>query len=140
MNARVRKSARLVRVRTIQHGMAAMVAEKAVRQLESLETNARKLCDLRDGFGVSAGPVTGDTLASMAEMAMRLDLARMGLERPLANARANAQTCRDLRLVAWRNQTSAERLTEKAVKEAERLAEKRRPQRSAPRRAFGGEE
>jgi flagellar biosynthesis chaperone FliJ len=140
MNAQVRKNARLVRVRSIQHDLAAMVAEQAQRQLATLEASADKLARLRDGFGAGQGTMSADTLASMSELAMRLDLARLGLEQPIAGARAKAETCREVRIDAWRNQTSAERLMEKTVKDAERLAEKRRPMRAAPRRPYDEQE
>lgn len=134
MNQRVRQCARLARVRTIQHGLAAAVAERAVRQVESLETSAGKLALLRSGFGTEEGMVSGAALASLGEIAMRLDVAREGLTRSLQRARAQATVCRDKRIVARRDQESADRLTGNAAREAARRADRKHMPRSVIRK------
>jgi hypothetical protein len=133
MTSRLRQRARIVRVRTIQHGLAAAVAEQAQRRVADLEESAARLADLRDGFGAGAGTLVGSSLASRGEIAMRLDLAREGLVRSIGTARVRAEICKDARIAAHRDQESAERLTERAVRDAARRAEKKQPQGRAPR-------
>lgn len=140
MNSRVRQCTRLVRVRGIQHDLAAAVAARAVRQVETLESSDSKLAMLRDGFGVEQGTMSGAVLASLGEIAMRLDVAREGLGKSITGARAQADACKAARLVARRNQESAERLTGKAITQAVRRSERKQPEPRAPQRRLDDED
>lgn len=134
MTRRVRQCARLVRVRTIQHNIAAVSASRAARQVEALEASSHKLASLRIGFGAEPGQTSGSALASLGELAMRLDVAREGLKASIVGARRRASLCREVRMAAQRDQESAERLTEKAAIEESRKAEKQQAQRPFARR------
>ena len=134
MSARVRQCARLARVRTIQHTLAAASASRAARQVEALEASSDKLASLRIGFGAEQGETSGSALASLGEIAMRLDVAREGLKASIAGARRKATLCKEARMAARRDQESAERLTEKAAIEESRKAEKQQAQRPFARR------
>ena len=140
MNSRVRQCTRLMRVRGIQHDLAAAVAARAVRQVETLELSASKIATLRSGFVAEQGMVPGAVLASLGEIAMRLDVAREDLGKSINGARAQADACQEARLVARRNQESAERLTGKAVTQATRRSERRRSEPRAPRRRLDDED
>jgi hypothetical protein len=125
----VRQRARIARVRRIQHGLAASAAAEAAEQVQLLETNRAKLARMRGELRPSAGPTTGAALARMGELAMRLDSARIGLGRSIDNARSVALARESERVVARRDQESAEKLRKAAHEAAEALAE-RRPLRS----------
>lgn len=140
MNARVRQCTRLVRVRGIQHDLAAAVTARAVRQVETLEQSDGKLAQLRDGFGAEEGMISGAMLASLCEIATRLDVARETLGRSITGARAQADACKAARLIARRNQESAERLTQKATAQAVRRSERKQPEPRAPRRRLDDED
>lgn len=127
MNARVRQLARFARVRTIQHNLAAAAAAQAQRHAESLEASIGKLVGLRDGMQVPGGVIPAAMLASTGEIMMRLDEARETVARSAAGARTQASLREATRLAARRNQESAERLTDKAAKAAEAIAERKLP-------------
>ena len=127
MNARVRKTLRVARVRTVQHNLAAISALKAQQRVDALDASIGKLVSLRDAMGAGAGPTNGAMLASTGEIAMRLDQARASVELSAEAARQRAAACHDVRLVARRHQESADRLTEKAVRAAVRDAERKQP-------------
>ena len=125
----VRQRARLVRVRKIQHDLAASAAALAAGQVQLIETNRERLAQMRGELRASEGMTSGAALARLGELAMRLDDARQGLGRTLDNARTAAAAREDVRRSARRDQESAEKLQQAAVGAAERLAE-RRPLRS----------
>jgi hypothetical protein len=125
---------RLARVRDIQFGLAAAVHGQAERQVELLEGSAVRLASLRDGFAAEAGATSGSVLASLGELAMRLELAREGLRNSIAGARGNAERCKEARDAARRDQESADRLTEKATTEARRRAERKQAEQFRPRK------
>lgn len=125
MSGRARQSARLVRVRSIQHGLAALIAEHAARKVESLESSAGQLARLREGFGSELGLSSGAALAGIGEIAMRLDAAREGLGKSIASARARAAESHQARMTARRKQESAQRITDKKAAAAAREVEKK---------------
>lgn len=133
MTARVRQFARIARVRRIQHGFASAAAVKAAGEAELLESSAARLAQLRAGLGAGAGETSGATLASLGELAMRLDKARAGLSTAISGARSIAQAREAVRLAARRDQESVERLGGKAAATAARLAERRMPVARRPR-------
>jgi hypothetical protein len=131
MSAMLRQRTRIVRVRRIQHGLAASAAAQASGQVELLESSAEQLARLRDGIGADGGITTGNALATRGELAMRLDSARAGMQAPIARARSVSAAQEKVRLAARRDQESAEKLQQRAASAAARLAERRAP---APRR------
>ena len=134
MKPQVRKAQRLMRVRTVQHNLAAVATHKARQQVEALEASIGKLVAIRDAMQPSAGGTTGAMLASSGEIAMRLDQARASVMQSADGARRRAEICREAQLAARQNQETADRLTEKAVKAVERAAERKQLLRGAPRK------
>ena len=134
MNAAVRKSQRFARVRAVQHNLAAVAAHKAARQVEALEASIGKLVSLRDGMRPAPGTVSGGSLAATGEIAMRLDQARATVAASAANARVRALDFQEARLAARMKQESADRLTGKAIKAAEKQVERKLAARGLPRK------
>ena len=112
MSALVRQRARIVRVRRIQHGLAATAAAAGGRPGADRSRLAReRLLQMRGELQPVAGPTTGAALARMGELAMRLDSARYGLGPTIdMRARAAAAMREAERLAARRDQESAEKL------------------------------
>ena len=134
MNPRVRKAQRFARVRTLQHNLAALTAHRAASQVDALEASIGKLVSLRDAMRPAEGIISGATLASTAEIAMRLDQARASVAATAVSARQRAAACHEARLMARRLQESADRLTEKATRAAERQAERKQMANASPRK------
>jgi hypothetical protein len=110
MKLKAAKRARIARVRRIQHTLAAADATRAETHANMLETSAERLLQLRQSMSVGSGKSDGASLASLSELAMRLDNARIGLTDAIASARANATHHADMRLEARRRQESADKL------------------------------
>ena len=125
----IRQRERIVRVRRIQHNLAASAAAEAAGRVQMLETNRERLMRMRSDLHAAEGLTSGASLARMGELAMRLDAARHGLGRTIDSARSVAAVRETARLTARRGQESAEKLQQAAMGAAERLAE-RRPLRS----------
>lgn len=139
MNPKVRRVERLVRVRKIQHALAAAKSEAARRRVAELELSAERLSLLRGGFGAGQGLVDGAALASLGEFAMRLDVAREGLTRTIGGARIYAERLHDRSMVARRDRESAERLGNKAVRDAVRALDRKQHSRRTLRRGLSEE-
>lgn len=141
MNGLVRQRQRIVRVRKIQHGLAASAAVEAANRVAILEMNEARLARMRNDLRPAEGATTGAALARMGELAMRLDAARHGLAPSIESARALAASLMGEQHAARRDQESAEKLEQVAVGLAEELAE-RRLQQNARRsgRANQGEQ
>ncbi|MDQ8757164.1 hypothetical protein RCO27_13110 [Sphingosinicella sp. LHD-64] len=134
MNSLVRQRARIVRVRRIQHGLAATAAAEAAERVALLETNRERLARMRRDLRPIEGLTSGAALARMGELAMRLDTARYGLDPSIENARALAASLEGERRGARRDQESAEKLEAAAVGLAEDAAERRLQQLARRRR------
>ncbi|KKC25278.1 hypothetical protein [Sphingomonas sp. SRS2] len=115
MKALVKKRARITRVRSAQHLLAASAAASAEAQVVHLESNAAKLASLRDSLTVSSGTTTGAVLQNRGELAQRLDKARDGLATAIVSARAAAELKVAERLEARQRQESAAKLDARAV-------------------------
>ena len=125
MSAALRQRQRIVRVRKIQHALAANAAATAAGRVRSLELSRERLLQMRAELKPVAGPTCGQALAQMGELAMRLDSARLGLGQTIESARSAAATREAERLVARRDQESAEKLEDVAFRAAEELAEQK---------------
>ena len=125
MTAALRQRQRIVRVRKIQHGLAANAAVTAAGRVRSLELSRERLLQMRAELKTVAGPTSGQALAQMGELAMRLDSARLGLGPTIDSARSAAATREAERLAARRDQESAEKLEDMAFRAAEELAEQK---------------
>ena len=125
MTAALRQRQRIVKVRRIQHALAANAAATAAGRVRSLELSRERLRQMRAELKPVAGPTCGQALAQMGELAMRLDSARLGLTPTIESARSAAATREAERLTARRDQESAEKLEETAFRAAEELAEQK---------------
>ncbi len=135
--------ARIVRVRRIQHDLAAVAAAKASGHVQMLETNQQRLKQMREGLAAAPGLTSGATLSSQGELAMRLEAAREGLGRTISGARAAASLREKARIGARRDQESAEKLEQKATSAAAKAEDRRNAALFRPRpqpRTDGDEE
>ena len=125
MSAALRQRQRIVKVRRIQHGLAASAAASAAGRVRSLELSRERLLQMRAELRPVEGPSSGQALAQMGELAMRLDSARLGLGPTIDSARSAAAMREAERLAARRDQESAEKLEDMAFRAAEELAEQK---------------
>lgn len=143
MNHVLRQRSRIVRVRRLQHDLAASAAAEAAGKVQMLETSRQRLAAMRDDLRADPGITSGSGLARIGELAMRLDAARQGLATTLDNARAAAAQKERLRVSKRRDQESAEKLHKSAAAAAEALTERqmlRTPRRSARKINDGGDQ
>jgi len=125
MSAALRQRQRIVKVRKIQHALAANAAAAAAGRVRSLELSRERLLQMRAELRPMEGPTSGQALAQMGELALRLDNARVGLGPTIDSARSAAATREAERLTARRDQESAEKLEDMAFRAAEELAEQK---------------
>ncbi|MFN3944674.1 MAG: hypothetical protein ACK4K7_07080 [Allosphingosinicella sp.] len=129
----VRQRGRIVRVRRLQHGLAASAAAAAAGQVQLLELNRERLGRMQSELQAGRGLTDGAGLARIGELALRIDTARQGLGQTIEGARAVAATREAERIAARREQESAEKLRQSAETAAARLAERRAPGAGRPR-------
>ena len=125
MSTTLRQRQRIVKVRRIQHALAANAAAAAAGRVRTLELSRERLLQMRAELKPVEGPTSGQALAQMGELAMRLDSARLGLGPTIESARSAAATREAERIVARRDQESAEKLEDIAFRAAEELAEQK---------------
>lgn len=101
MNQTAARRARILRLRTIEHRIAAVRLAQADAAHASVVQVAERVASLRDQVNVAEGLQRGSDLQSMGELADRLDRARIGLDRSLAEA-AEVRQARDAERVAAR--------------------------------------
>src|SRR3546814_14547138 len=140
MTANLRQRARIVRVRRVQHDLAAAAAARASAELKALEHSEERLKQLRQGLGADQGEVFGGALASLGELAMRLDKAREGLGRTINGARVQVAAREGVRLAARRAQECAEKLEATAAPTARRAEERKQDSHRPPRQPPGRKE
>lgn len=134
---------RIVRVRRLQHDLAASAAAEAAGKVQALETSRQRLAEMRSELQPEPGVTSGSGLARIGELAMRLDMARQGLAPTLDSARATAAQKERVRVSKRRDQESAEKLEKMAAAAAEALAERqllRTPRRRARFTMIGGDQ
>ncbi|USI73720.1 hypothetical protein [Sphingomonas morindae] len=125
MSALVRRRERIARVRRVEHAQAAAAAAAAEAKLAQLETSESRLTQLRSSLSWELGDFSAATLASRAELALRLDEARFGLADAIEGARATAALRREERVEARIRQESATKLSSRAATDIARAAERR---------------
>ena len=143
MTRLLQQRSRIVRVRRLQHDLAASAAAAAAGKVQALETSRQRLADMRSELRAAPGVTSGSSLARLGELAMRLDAARQGLAPSLDSARAAAAQKERIRVSRRRDQESAEKLQQSAAAAAEALAERqtlRAPRRRARLMNDGGEQ
>ena len=125
MSSALRQRQRIVKVRKIQHALAANAAAAAAGRVRSLELSRTRLLQMRAELKSVEGPTTGQALAQMGELALRLDNARLGLGQTIDSARSAAAMRETERVASRRDQESAEKLEGIAFRAAEDLAEQK---------------
>ena len=125
MTRLLKQRSRIVRVRKLQHGLAASAAAEAADKVQMLETSSRRLAEMRSELRPAEGTTSGAGLARVGELAMRLDSARLGLGSSIDSARAVAAQREGVRLSRRRDQESAEKLHQAAATAAEMMEERR---------------
>lgn len=116
------RATRIVRVRAIEHRVAATRQAAAERRITELLGIASRLSTLRSGLGMSEGATDGQTLNSMSEMIQRLRRAERDLARPISQAEAHHQHVFAVCLAARSREDGAERLRDKAAAAEEAAA------------------
>ncbi|WP_238995662.1 hypothetical protein [Sphingomonas solaris] len=133
----LRKRARIVRVRNVQHLQASAQAAQAEGRVATLENSAARLVSLRGSLEPTPGVLFAAALSGAGELSMRLDAARHGMTDAIVEARASAGRLAEARLAARIRQEGAEKLGEQA---RAAYAEWREKKQATPhRRKAGGE-
>ncbi|MEP6784285.1 MAG: hypothetical protein ABI898_00930 [Sphingomonadales bacterium] len=101
MNQTAARRARILRLRTMEHRVAAVRLAQADAAHSAVELVALRVAALRDQVNVAEGLQSGSDLQSMGELVERLDRARMGLDHSLAQA-ADVRDARDAERIAAR--------------------------------------
>jgi hypothetical protein len=109
------RKARITRVRSAQHLLAASAAASADQQVLTLETNKAKLGMLRDSLTLDIGTTTGAAMQNRGDLAQRLDKAHDSLGNAIVNARRLAEDRAAERLEARQKQESAAKLDARAA-------------------------
>ena len=125
MSNALRQRQRIVKVRKIQHALAANAAATAAGRVRSLELSRERLLKMRAELKPVEGATSGQALAQMGELAFRLDSARLGLGPTIDSARSAAAMREAERLTSRRDQESAEKLEGIAYRAAEELADQK---------------
>jgi hypothetical protein len=99
MSAAATRRARLLRLRTIEHRVAAVRLVAADSAHAAVASVSDRVQQLRDGITVPMGQVSGRDLQSLTELCERLDRARIGLQQSLDDAR-QTRDARDAERIA----------------------------------------
>lgn len=115
MNAPSQRRARIARVRTLEHRLAAARHVGAQREAQALAAIARRLATLNAGVGVGSGVVLGQSLSAISELSTRLGKAEASLAAPIRQAETHRAATDANRIAAHRKEQSALRLADKAT-------------------------
>lgn len=126
--------ARLLRLRTIEHRLAAQAVARADAALSDLEAIAGRLDALRGSLKIAAGRQDGEAVKAMAEMQARLDRAATEMTAPIAAAHADRIRHNARRLQARQREDGASRLLDRAMQTDGVMAERRADAHRAPSR------
>lgn len=99
MSASAARRARLLRLRIVEHRIAAARLVAAESAHAAVTTVCDRVAAMRDAIAVVSGRHAGYHLQSLSEMTERLDRARIGLQPTLAEALA-VRTARDSERIA----------------------------------------
>lgn len=114
MSPRSERRARLLRLRTIEHRVAALKLADADSEVANLTRIAERLSNLRNSLAVNAGLCAGADLNALAEMSQRLERAHAGIEAPLDDAHLRRSEFLAHRVSAQRREDGAAKLLAKA--------------------------
>lgn len=125
MTALAQRRARILRVRAIEHRVAAARLAQADAAVANLDRISGRLATLRRSLTTTSGRTSGLALNAMAEMSHRLEIATVSLVTPTSDAeRARARVSGE-RLKARQREESAGRLHERAFREENETREVR---------------
>jgi len=111
-----KRRSRIVRVRTIEHRIAAMKQTLAEQRFCELVGVARRLEDLRASLAPRAGPIDGGSFQAMGELRNRLGRAEAELSTPIRRAGTAQEEAASLRLRARAREEGAEKLRGRAAR------------------------
>lgn len=115
----VARRQRILSVRARQTRIARIRLAEAQRRLERLEGTASQLVRMAASLSTDAGPTDGISLRALGEMGERLGNAAHQMQAPIADAAG----ARDMKLAeniaAERNESSAEKMADRAARQAE---------------------
>jgi hypothetical protein len=109
------RASRIVRVRAIEHRVAAARQAAAERRIADLLGIAGRIGSLRSSLCVSEGATGGQALRAMTEMLQRLGRAEADLAQPIVQAEAHHRQAFAVRLEARSREDGAERLRDKVA-------------------------
>jgi hypothetical protein len=125
MKGTLRKRARVLRVRHVQHAMAVAETARARDEAEGIARNADRLRHVRAELFANQGLANGASFASMQELASRLEMAGRQLDGALYDARRKVEAKEALGLAANREREIAAKLKDRARAELEEWRENR---------------
>jgi hypothetical protein len=114
------RRARLMRLRIIEHRMAAARLAKAEAELFQLMQVTNRIGTLRIGLCPLLGDASGLSMKSNAEMAQRLDLASARMAAPIQDAQEHCMISNEQRIKAQQREDSAVKLYDRAVIDKEK--------------------
>lgn len=115
MSRRCERAGKIVRVRAIEHRVAAARLAVAERRIAELLGVVSRIGSLRASLRTRLGTTDGQSLRSMSEMLLRLGRAEIDLAQPISRAEAHHQRASAVRLAARSREDGAERFRDKAV-------------------------
>ncbi|MCE7795627.1 hypothetical protein LWE61_03545 [Sphingobium sufflavum] len=125
MTRLVKKRARLLRVRHVQHMLAVAETSRARDEAAHIESNAERLALMRGELFGATGSLDGATLSAQRELAARLEQAGRQLDGALYDANRRIEQKQALAIAADREREIAERLKDKARRAADDQLEAR---------------
>ncbi|GAA3894281.1 hypothetical protein GCM10022276_11840 [Sphingomonas limnosediminicola] len=111
---------RILRVRVVEHRVAAAREAAAERRIAELLGVARRIGDLRASLRPALGSSHGQSLHAMSEMHERLGRAEGDLSHPISAAEARHEQAWAARLAAGTRKDGTERLRDRAAAGEER--------------------
>ena len=123
MKGEVARRQRVLRVRHVQHAMAAAETARARDEAEGIARNVERLRNVRNDLFTGQGVATGANFAAMQELAGRLEQAGRQLDGALYDARRKVEVKEGLSLVANRDREIAVKLKDRARADLEQWRE-----------------
>lgn len=125
MKGLVARRQRVLRVRHVQHAMAAAETARARDEAEGIAHNAERLRRVRSDLFQTEGAASGASFAAMQELAGRLEQAGRQLDGALYDARRKVEVKENLSLAANRDKEIATRLKDRARADLDEWRENR---------------
>ena len=115
----VARRARILSVRTRQTRIARVRLAEAQRRLERLEGTVGQLRRMAASLSAAAGPTDGISLRALGELGERLGNAAHHMQAPIADAADARDVKRVENIAAERNESSAEKMADRAARQAD---------------------